>query len=243
IAAVIHHGIDVDDIPVGNGDGGYACTLGRMTPSKGIREAILVAREAQVPVRIAAKMREPLERQYFDECVRPLLGGEIEYLGELNSAEKYQLLGGAFALLNPIQWPEPFGLVMIEALACGTPVAATRRASAPEIVTEGETGFLRFELSALAQALTRAPDLRRRWCREKAVTCFSTSRMVAEHLQLYRRLLEGGPEDRNGFLDDMAAVPARTARDRAPRQPVLRRATILSSSRRATVPVQPESVL
>jgi glycosyltransferase involved in cell wall biosynthesis len=244
IAAIIHHGIDVEDIPVGNGDGGYACALGRMTPNKGIREAILVAREAEVPLRIAAKMREPLERQYFDECVRPLLGGEIEYLGELNAAEKYQLLGGAFALLNPIQWPEPFGLVMIEALACGTPVVATRRASAPEIVTEGETGFLRFELSALAQALTRAPDLRRRRCREKAVTCFSTSRMVAEHLQLYRCLLESGPRDRGGrFLDDVAAVPAPIVRDRGRRQPVLRRATIPSSLRPATVPVQPESVL
>src|SRR4029453_13222726 len=172
IAAVIHHGIDVDDIPVGNGDGGYACTLGRMTPSKGIREAILVAREAQVPLRIAAKMREPLERQYFDECVRPLLGGEIEYLGELNSAEKYQLLGGAFALLNPIQWPEPFGLVMIEALACGTPVVATPCGSAPEIVADGETGFVRSELSSLAAALNHARELDRNRCRETAVSCF-----------------------------------------------------------------------
>jgi glycosyltransferase involved in cell wall biosynthesis len=244
IAAVIHHGIDVDDIPAGNGDGGYACTLGRMTPSKGIREAILVAREAEIPLRIAAKMREPLERQYFDECVRPLLGGDIEYLGELNAAEKYQLLGGAFALLNPIQWPEPFGLVMIEALACGTPVVATCRASAPEIVTDGETGFLRLELSALAQALRWVPELDRMRCRETAVTCFSTSRMVAEHLQLYRRLLEGGTEDRDGrFMDDVAAVPARIVRDRRRRQPVLHRATIPSSSRLATVPVQPESVL
>ncbi len=244
IAAVIHHGIDVDDIPVGNGDGGYACTLGRMTPSKGIREAILVAREAQVPLRIAAKMREPLERQYFDACVRPLLGGDIEYLGELNAAEKYQLLGGAFALLNPIQWPEPFGLVMIEALACGTPVVATRRASAPEISTDGDTGFLRLELSALAQALTRVPELDRKRCRERAVTCFSTSRMVAEHLQLYRRLLEGGPEDRNGrFLDGVMAVAGPSVRDRRPRQPVLRRPTVPSSSRPAPVPVRPESVL
>jgi Glycosyltransferase Family 4 len=81
IATVIHHGIDIDSIPVGDGAGGYACTLGRMTPAKGIREAILVAREAAVPLRIGAKMREPLERQYFDACVRPLLGGDIEYVG------------------------------------------------------------------------------------------------------------------------------------------------------------------
>jgi glycosyltransferase involved in cell wall biosynthesis len=228
---------------VGNGDGGYACTLGRMTPSKGIREAILVAREAEVPLRIAAKMREPLERQYFDECVRPLLGGDIEYLRELNAAEKFQLLGGAFALLNPIQWPEPFGLVMIEALACGTPVVATRCASVPEIVTDGDTGFLRFELSALAQALTRVPELDRKRCREKAVNCFSTSRMVAEHLQLYRRLLEGG-EDRGGRLrDDVMAVAAPIVRDRGPRQPVLRRQPVPSSSWPTPVPVQPESVL
>jgi glycosyltransferase involved in cell wall biosynthesis len=244
IAAVIHHGIDVADIPVGNGNAGYACALGRMAPSKGIREAVLIAREAGVPLRIAAKMREPLERQYFDGCVRPLLGGDIEYLGELNAAEKFELLGGAFALLNPIQWPEPFGLVMIEALACGTPVVATRCASAPEIVADGDTGFLRLELSALAQALHRAPELDRKRCREKAVTWFTTSRMVAEHLQLYRRFLEAGPQDRGGrFLDESVAASTPIIRDRTPRQPVLRRPIIPASSRPATVPVEPEGVL
>jgi len=242
IAAVIHHGIDIHDIPVGDGDGGYACALGRMTPSKGIREAILVAREAGVPLRIAAKMREPLERQYFDECVRPLLGGSIEYLGELNAAEKYQLLGGAFALLNPIQWPEPFGLVMIEALACGTPVVATARASAPEIIADGDTGFLRSELSALAEALNRTQELDRNRCRETAISCFGTGRMVADHVQLYTRLLEGDPEVRDGRgLDDaVAGVPI--VRDRVPRQPVLRRTTISARSRPSTMPAQPESV-
>ncbi len=168
IATVIHHGIDIDCIPVGDGAGGYACTLGRMTPAKGIREAILVAREAGVPLRIGAKMREPLERQYFDDFVRPLLGGDIEYVGEPNPEEKYQLLGGAFALLNPIQWPEPFGLVMIEALACGTPVIATGCGSAPEIIADGDTGFVRTELSALAEALHRVGELDRNRCREQA---------------------------------------------------------------------------
>jgi glycosyltransferase involved in cell wall biosynthesis len=229
ITAVIHHGIDVVDVPVGDGDGGYACTLGRMAPSKGIREAVLVAREAGVPLRIAAKMREPLERQYYEECVQPLLGGDIEYLGELNAAEKYQLMGGAFALLNPIQWAEPFGLVMIEALACGTPVIATRSGSAPEIITDGETGFVRGELSALADMLNRAQDLDRKGCREKALSCFSTSRMVADHLQLYRCLLERGVEDRGGrFLDDAVAAGAPIVLDRMPRQPVRRRPTVPS---------------
>jgi glycosyltransferase involved in cell wall biosynthesis len=244
IAAVIHHGIDVVDIPVGDGSAGYACALGRMAPSKGIREAALIAREAGVPLRIAAKMREPLERQYFEECVQPLLGGDIEYVGELNPAEKYQLLGGAFALLNPIQWPEPFGLVMIEALACGTPVVASRRGSAPEIVTDGETGFLRSELPALADALQQAPALDRKRCRERAITRFTTKRMVAEHLQLYSRLLDGGPEDLGRrFLNEPVPAGVQIVRGRTPRQPVLGKRTIPSSARSATVPVQPESVL
>jgi glycosyltransferase involved in cell wall biosynthesis len=229
IAAVIHHGIDVADIPVGDGAGGYACTLGRMTPAKGIREAILIAREAGVPLRIAAKMREPLERQYFDERVRPLLGGDVEYLGELNAKEKYQLLGGAFALLNPIQWPEPFGLVMIEALACGTPVIATGCGSAPEIIDDGDTGFVRTKMSALADLLLhRAGDLDRNRCREKAVSCYSTERMVAEHVQLYCQL----QQDRRGrLLHDATASRGTIARDRLLGEQVLRRPGVAAKSR------------
>jgi glycosyltransferase involved in cell wall biosynthesis len=232
IAAVIHHGIDIDSVPVGDGAGGYACALGRMTPAKGIREAILVAREAGVPLRIAAKMREPLERQYFDECVRPLLGGDVEYLGELNAEEKYRLLGGAFALLNPIQWPEPFGLVMIEALACGTPVITTGCGSAPEIIDDGETGFVRTELSALAAAVHRAGELDRNRCRQKAVSSYSTERMVAEHIQLYCRLLQAKPKDRRGrFLDGGLAAAGTITPDRVLGEQVLRRPSIPAKSR------------
>jgi glycosyltransferase involved in cell wall biosynthesis len=232
IAAVIHHGIDVVDIPIGDGAGGYACTLGRMTPAKGIREAILVAREAGVPLRIAAKMREPLEREYFDECVRPLLGGDVEYLGELNAEEKYRLLGGAFALLNPIQWPEPFGLVMIEALACGTPVIATGCGSAPEIIDDGDTGFVRAELSALAKVLHRAAELDRNRCREKAVSCFSTERMVAEHIQLYCRLQQIKPKDRRSrHLEDAMASRGTIASDRLLADRVIRRPGVAAKSR------------
>ena len=142
-----------------------------------------------------------------------------KYLGEPNAAEKYELLGGAFALLNPIQWPEPFGLVMIEALACGTPVVATPCGSAPEIIA-GDTGFVRSDLSSLAEALNRAQELDRRRCRATAVSCFSTSRMVDDHVALYTRLLEADPEDRGGqVMDDAVAAGATIGRGRVRRQP------------------------
>jgi glycosyltransferase involved in cell wall biosynthesis len=189
IAAVIHHGIDVADVPMGDGGGGYACFLGRMVPDKGVREAVLAARAAEMPLRIAAKMREPEEEQYFEEVVQPLLGGNIEYIGELDHEDKYELLGNAVALLNPLQWPEPFGLVMIEALACGTPVVASSDGSVPEIVTDGVTGFIREDTTSVAEALRQVTTLSRAACREAAETSFSTSRMVADHVKLYEQLL------------------------------------------------------
>lgn len=210
IAAVIHHGIDVAEIPVGTGAGGYACFLGRMNPAKGVREAALAAREAGVPLRIAAKMREPLEREYFDSAVRPLLGGDIEYVGELAAEEKYALLGDAIALVNPLMWPEPFGLVMIEALACGTPIVALSCASVPEIVTDGVTGLVRDDLAALARALTEVATLDRARCREAAEVSFSSELMVADHVALYGRLiLEQSP---NPAKRKLIAEPPRATR-------------------------------
>ncbi len=188
-AAMIHHGLDVDAVPVGRGDGGYACFLGRVSPDKGIREAVVIARSAGMPLRIAAKMREVSERDYFEHCIRPLLGQDVEFLGEVGTAAKYELLGGAVALLNPIRWSEPFGLVMIESLAAGTPVVATPMGSAPEIVDDGVTGFLR-DPAYLPDALLRAEELDRSACRAAAETRFSAARMVAEHLTLYREVLD-----------------------------------------------------
>ncbi|GIH15824.1 glycosyltransferase family 4 protein [Rugosimonospora africana] len=190
IARVIHHGIDVEAIPVGDGTGGYFCFLGRMSPRKGVREAALVAREAGVPLRIAAKIQDGTEREYFDDAVAPLLGGDVEYVGELAATEKYALLGGATALLNPVQWPEPFGLVMIEALATGTPVVATASGAAPELIDDGVTGYLRGDIAGLAACLPRTRDLDRRRCREEARRRFAADRMVAEHLDLYAELLQ-----------------------------------------------------
>lgn len=192
-AGVIHHGIDVDAMPVGRGDGGYALFLGRMSPDKGVHRAIDVARAVGVPLRIAAKLREPDEQAYFEAVVQPLLGPGVVYLGEVGAAEKRRLLGGAVALVNPIRWPEPFGLVMIEALACGTPVLAFAEGAAPEIVDDGVTGFLCADEAAMAAALSRVGDLDRAACRAVAAARFSTRRMVADHVALYRRATRRTP--------------------------------------------------
>lgn len=188
VAAVIHHGVDVDRFPLGAGDGGYALFLGRMSPDKGVHLAARIAREADTPLRIAAKMREPAERAYFDANVKPLLGGVVEYVGEVGGQDKLDILAGATCLLNPIAWPEPFGMVMIEALACGTPVIATPCGSVPEIVCEGVTGFVRSTEAELAEVLGRVGELDRTWCRKDAEARFSTERMVADHVSLYRQV-------------------------------------------------------
>jgi glycosyltransferase involved in cell wall biosynthesis len=205
LAAVIHHGIDVGAVPVGRGNGGYASFIGRMCPEKGPREAVLVARTAGVPLKLAAKIREPAERDYFETAIRPLLSAEVEYVGELGPEDKLALVGGSFALLNPLQWDEPFGLVMIESLASGTPVVATPAGSAPEIVDDGVTGFLREGRLPLAAALLEAAVLDRSACRAAALARFSTERMVAAHVRLYRDLL-AGPSD---GLVPVAARPSK----------------------------------
>jgi len=194
IAAVIHHGLDVAPVPVGDGGGGYALFLGRMSPDKGVTKAIDVARRAGIPLKIAAKMREPAERRFFTEVVEPKLGPGIEYIGEAGQAEKLRLLQGAVALLNPIDWPEPFGLVMIESLACGTPVVATPFGSVPELIDDGVTGRLATDVDDLADGLAAAAHLDRRRCRAVAERRFCHARMAADHHRFFERIVEGRGE-------------------------------------------------
>jgi glycosyltransferase involved in cell wall biosynthesis len=190
VGAVIHHGVDVDMFPVGDGDGGYALFLGRMSPDKGVHIAARVARRAGVALRIAAKMREPAERAYFEASVAPLLGDGVDYIGEVGGRAKLELIAGASCLLNPIAWAEPFGMVMIEALACGTPVIVTPWGSAPELIVDGVTGYVAKSEDDLVAALGAVADLDRDRCRKEAVGRFSTERMVADHLRLYAGLIE-----------------------------------------------------
>ncbi|MGR0161623.1 glycosyltransferase family 4 protein [Paenarthrobacter nitroguajacolicus] len=189
VAAVIHHGIDLSAVGIGRGAGGYVCFVGRMCPDKGLMEAVAIAREAGVPLRIAAKMHAPDEYGYFQDVVRPALGSNEEFLGELSDPEKYGLMGDAMALLNPIQWHEPFGLVMIEALATGTPVLATSMGAAPEIVRHGITGFVG-TVRELADSVARVPDLSREACRSSVEESFSAQRMAADHLDLYAKVIQ-----------------------------------------------------
>jgi glycosyltransferase involved in cell wall biosynthesis len=191
VERVVRHGVDPGGFPNGRGDGGYLLFLGRMTPDKGAREAVEVARAAGVPLVLAAKMHEPGERAYFREQVEPLLGGGVQYVGEPGQARKLELLAGATALLFPIRWPEPFGLVMVESLACGTPVITRPVGAAPEIVDHGRTGYLCADRRAMVEAVAAVGGLDRESCRE-AVRCrFSTERMVAEHIALYRSVIRG----------------------------------------------------
>jgi len=189
ISAVIHHGIDLSAVSVGAGTGGYACFVGRVCPDKGLMEAITIARRADVPLRIAAKMHAKDEQEYFRDVVQPALGPRTEFLGELSDPEKYELMGNASALINPIQWHEPFGLVMIEALATGTPVLATPMGAAPEIVRHGITGFVG-STPDLAACMRRIPELSREACRRSVEESFSAQRMAADHVELYAKVME-----------------------------------------------------
>jgi glycosyltransferase involved in cell wall biosynthesis len=188
--STVHNGVDVGSFPLGRGDGGYLLFLGRFNAEKGAHLAIDVARSAGRRLLLAGKLNEPAEKVYFADAVAPRLGRGVEYVGEADAATKRQLLAGAEALLFPVCWDEPFGLVMVEAMACGTPVVALRRGSVPEIVTHGETGFVVDEPAQLVEAARAVGTLDRGRCRARA-ELFDTSRMVEGYEASYRAVVEG----------------------------------------------------
>ena len=188
--ATVHHGLPVDDIPFteGQGQGGYLAFLGRFSPEKGPETAVAVARKVGIPLRMAAKV-DPHDRDYFERVVRPLIDGTlVQYVGEIGDDEKWKFLGEALCLLFPIDWPEPFGLAMIEALACGTPVVARPHGSVPEIVVDGETGWLADTVDGLADAVRRVEAIDRARCRRVADARFSVAAMANGYESVYRDL-------------------------------------------------------
>ena len=190
VTAVIYHGIDLDIHRPGPGTGGYLLFVGRMSPDKGAHRAVRVARRAGWPLVISARIREPAERVYFDQQVRPLLGPGDLVLAEQPLAARVDLMGHAAALLNPITWPEPFGLVMAEALATATPVLTFPAGAAPEIIDHGRTGYLCRDEDEMTAAVAHVHQISRRQCRAAAEQRFSLARMAADYDRLYRAILE-----------------------------------------------------
>jgi glycosyltransferase involved in cell wall biosynthesis len=185
----VYHGLPPALFRPGRGEGGYLAFLGRISPEKRVDRAIEIARRAGKRLRIAAKV-DRADLDYFERQIRPLLAlPHVEYIGEIAEDEKSDFLGAASALLFPIDWPEPFGLVLIEALACGTPAIAFDEGSVPEIVRDGETGFLVQSVNEAVAALQRLPSLDRGVCRRVFEERFNAARMAADYVGIYERII------------------------------------------------------
>jgi glycosyltransferase involved in cell wall biosynthesis len=189
--ANVPNALDLSFYPYAPDRGEYLLFLGRMSPDKGAHRAIAVALEAGLPLKIAGKCAESAEQEYFDSMVRPHLGHGREYLGEVSHGEKVELLRSARATLFPIEWEEPFGLVMIESMACGTPVIATRWGAVPEVITDGATGIIVDDWSDVANALEAADRLDPAVMRREVEERFTPQRMVADYVAAYELALSG----------------------------------------------------
>ena len=188
--ATVHHGLPDDLYTARYEPGKYLAFLGRISPEKGVDRAVEIAKRAGMPLRIAAKV-DAADQDYFDLHIRKLLDDpNVDFIGEVGEREKGEFLGNAAALLFPIAWPEPFGLVMIEAMACGTPVIAFPGGSVAEVLEDGVTGFLVDSVEAAADAAMRIPYLSRQKCRAVFEERFSASRMCEDYVRIYRRVIE-----------------------------------------------------
>jgi glycosyltransferase involved in cell wall biosynthesis len=188
--ATVYHGMPIDDYPFHSTSGNYLAFLGRISPEKRVDRAIEIARRAGMEIRIAAKV-DKVDQEYFDTRIKPLLDHPlVDYTGEITLQEKNELLGSAYAVLFPIDWPEPFGLVMIEALASGTPVIAYRNGSVPEVIQDGETGFIVENIDEAVADVEKVAALSRHRCRQVFEERFSTERMTRDYIDVYRSIID-----------------------------------------------------
>lgn len=186
--ATIYHGLPADIGHLRERSGSYLAVLGRISPEKGIDRAIEIARTVGMNLRIAAKV-DDADRVYFEEVIRPLLDEPgVDFIGEIGECDKDEFLGNAYALLFPVDWPEPFGLVMIEAMARGTPVIGYRRGSVPEVIDEGVTGYLVNSVDDAVRALEHVATMSRAAVRQRFDERFTSRRMAQEYVDVYRRL-------------------------------------------------------
>jgi glycosyltransferase involved in cell wall biosynthesis len=186
----VYHGLPRNLLRFSSGPGSYLAFLGRISPEKRPDLAIEVARRSGMPLKIAAKV-DRVDREYFESMVKPLLSTPgLEFIGEINEHQKEQFLGRAFALLFTVDWPEPFGLVMIEALACGTPVIARPCGSVPEVLRDGVTGLMASSVDDLVGAVAKLRNISRRTCREEFETRFTAEVMAANYERIYYQLID-----------------------------------------------------
>ncbi len=187
----IYHGLDLKEFEFNPRHGSYLAFLGRITWEKRPDLAIQMARRSGVPLKIAAKIEGRESEQYFEEYIKPHVDGKfIEYIGEISDREKSEFLGNALALAFPIDWPEPFGLAVIEALACGTPVLARPFGSIPELLQDGVTGYCHREIEVLAERVKDIQSIDRQGCRDWVEQRFSLQRMTEDYIDVYRELTE-----------------------------------------------------
>jgi glycosyltransferase involved in cell wall biosynthesis len=194
----IYHGLPLNLYRPGPGSGGYLAFLGRISPEKRVDRAIQIAERVNMKIKIAAKV-DASDREYVEKEIGPILEHPlVEFIGECNGKEKEQFLGHAYALLFPIDWPEPFGLVMIEAMACGTPVIAFRAGSVPEIIDSGVNGFVVESIEEAAKAVSQVQYLDRTRCRRSFEERFSSARLAADYIRVYERLRRSDRLHRRG---------------------------------------------
>jgi glycosyltransferase involved in cell wall biosynthesis len=187
----IHHGLPENLLTPQAVNPSYLAVLGRIAPEKGVDRAIKIAMRCGIPLKIAAKV-DRADQEYYEAVIRPLIVDNplVEFIGEISDREKPEFLSGAIALLLPLDWPEPFGLVMIESMACGTPVIAYNRGSVPEVIEDGLTGFIVEDETSAVGAVGRLASLSRRAIRERFETRFTARRMALDYLNAYRDLME-----------------------------------------------------
>jgi glycosyltransferase involved in cell wall biosynthesis len=191
--ATVYHGLPENLYTFRNAPGKYLAFLGRISPEKRVDSAIEIAKRVGIPLKIVAKV-DKVDQQYFDAFIKPLLADPlIEFIGEIGEAEKNEFLGSAFALLFPVDWPEPFGLAMIEAMACGTPVVACRCGSIPEVLQPGVTGFIVDNAATAHLAVEQIGKLSRKRCREVFEERFTAKRMALDYLDVYERIIASEP--------------------------------------------------
>lgn len=188
--ATVYNGIPMENYTFRKQAGNYLAFLGRISPEKGIEQAIEIAITSGMPLRIAAKIDQS-DEQYYQSTIKPLLAHPlIDYIGEINELEKDVFLGNAYAVLFPIQWPEPFGLVMIEAMACGTPVIAFKNGSVPEVMVHGETGFIVNSITQAVESIELIETISRECCRRIFENRFSSKEMAKGYLKVYQHAID-----------------------------------------------------